>query len=396
MRCRGKLQAALILGLLALVIASLPARARAANRPSEQLSARLQTIRGQVMKLQEGLLDSLRGQAEARANLKRIRQLITLQKEEHRLGRIRMDELEKTIGELERRRGLLRERISLHKLAIRRSLRDLDRSRNEQPRTPRLWQREELEAPRRKVLANLSARGLREIEALCADLVDADRLEARIQEEHQQLAYLFHDMKEQEGLLELNRQLQADLLRRRHAERVAQLESYRKLKSAESQVETLIRDFNARIELERAVETEKTVSRAMSQGVFARLKGRLPLPADGKVLTGFGRSFDAKSNLYVFRKGVEIGAGAGRPVKAVSAGKIAYSGELAGYGRVAIIDHGDHFYTLCARLGELSRKAGEAVAAGDPIGTSDPRGTPVYFEIRARNIPVNPLQWLAN
>jgi hypothetical protein len=73
------------------------------------------------------------------------------------------------------------------------------------------------------------------------DLQDADQLESRIQEERQQLAYLFQDLKEQESLLEFHQKLQEDLLRKRHAERIAQLQNYRKLKSSEAEVESLIR-----------------------------------------------------------------------------------------------------------------------------------------------------------
>jgi septal ring factor EnvC (AmiA/AmiB activator) len=114
------------------------------------------------------------------------------------------------------------------------------------------------------------------------------------------------------------------------------------------------------------------------------------------VISSFGRSFDPKSRLYIFKKGIEIASAKSAGVRAVSAGKLAYSGELPEYGRVAIVDHGEHFYSICAHLGELKKKAGESVAAGDLIGLTDESGTPVYFEIRARNVAVNPLQWISN
>jgi septal ring factor EnvC (AmiA/AmiB activator) len=132
---------------------------------------------------------------------------------------------------------------------------------------------------------------------------------------------------------------------------------------------------------------------------FLDLKGHLQLPVPGKIVSQFGRLYDPTSRLYIFKKGVDIAPGEGGrklPVRAVSKGRIAYSGELPDYGRVAIIDHGGHFYTLCAHLGELTRKAGEEVSAGDAIGATGDSGTPVYFEIRSRNVAVNPLQWLAN
>jgi septal ring factor EnvC (AmiA/AmiB activator) len=60
------------------------------------------------------------------------------------------------------------------------------------------------------------------------------------------------------------------------------------------------------------------------------------------------------------------------------------------------MDHGDHYYTLCGNLGELRRKTGEEVRAGDVVGESSRDGAPVYFEIRSRNIAVNPLQWVSS
>jgi murein hydrolase activator len=387
------------------LLAVLVAEPATAAHPPAKLGDKLSTIRGRVIALEKDLIDSAKTQKEAQSNIRKIKTLMKLQQEERDLGKKRLEQLEATIGELESRRGLLRERVQVHQESIRRSLIDIARSIRQQPTTPNLPESEKIEAPRRKVLSNLVDRELREIEVLKADLADADQLESRIQEEKQHLAYLFQDLKEQESVMELNRQLQVDLLRKKYADRVSQLDNYRKLKSAEVQVETLIRDFNARMELERTAESEKTASQMerqtqkLMQGAFAKLKGTLSLPIDGKIVSSFGRSFDSESNLYIFKKGVDIATGAAGkklPVKAVSSGKVAFSGELPNYGRLTIIDHGDHFYSLCAHLGELTAKEGDKISAGDPIGWTDEIGTPIYFEIRARNVAVNPLQWVSN
>jgi septal ring factor EnvC (AmiA/AmiB activator) len=138
----------------------------------------------------------------------------------------------------------------------------------------------------------------------------------------------------------------------------------------------------------------------MLQGEFAKFKGKLPFPiANSKVLSPFGRVYDPRSKLYVFKKGIDLVSsvqGKSEAVRAIHSGKIAYSGKLPDYGNVTIVDHGDHFYSLCAHLGSLQKKAGEIVAAGDVIGSTDDSGTPIYFEIRARNVAVNPLQWVSN
>lgn len=375
------------------------------SRAPRTLVDRLSIIRERVIGLQQNLLDSLKSEKQVQTNMKKLQQLIALQRHERALGKERLAELEKTVAELEGRRALLNDKIHGQQREISAFLVAIGSSLHEPPRFSNEMDQERLEAPRRKVLGNLIDRGLKEIESLKADLTDADQIEVRIQDEKEQLAYLFQDLDEQQSVLELNRQLQSDLLKRKQAERIAQLENYRKLKNSEAQVEHLIGQFNARLELQRTAETERAANRensrlnggGMTQGLFAQMKGKLSLPIPGgKVISAFGRSYDLKSRLHVFKKGVDIAAGKNMPVYAVSAGKTAFVGELPEYGRVAIIDHGDHYYTLCAHLGEFAKKAGDPVAAGDPIGVTDDLGTPVYFEIRARNVAVNPLQWLSN
>jgi septal ring factor EnvC (AmiA/AmiB activator) len=313
---------------------------------------------------------------------------------ERQLGEKRKAELEKTVVELESRQGVLKRKMDLQKKSIRRFLMALKASGEISDRE--VSPQEKLEAPRRKVLANLVDHSLKEVEAMKADLQDAAQLEMRIQEEKQQLAYLFQDLREQEGVLELNRQLQLDLIKRKRQERVFQLENYRKLKTAEAQVERLITDFNARMELKKVEEAERIVSRSMRRGDFFKMKGRLPSPVfGGKVISRFGRVFDPRSGLNIFKKGIDIRVPGRQPVRAISAGKIAFSGTMPNYGNVVIVDHGEHFYSLCAHLGEIRKKTHESVAAQEQIGLTDD-SAPLYFEIRARNVAVNPLQWLFN
>lgn len=372
------------------------------NRSSHEAQAlveHLSAIRNHVITLEQSLLDGEQTRTNSQTQIRKIKELLKLQKQEKALGQKRLSELEHTVAELEIRQTTLQRKLKTQQKSTRKFLMTVEAAQ----RTPAAWvtvhlpDNEKVEAPRRRVLTNLVDRGLKEIEVLRADLFDAVQLESRIQEEKQQLSYLFQDLREQESVLELNRQLQMDFLRKSQNERVSRLESYRKLKNAEAQVEHLIGEFNARKELEHAVETERLVSKAMMQGEFGKLKGKLPLPLpNATVLTGFGRSFDSKSGLYIFKKGIDISAPKSKPVQAIFSGRVAFSGILPNYGQVVIIDHGDHFYSLCAHLGVISKKANESVVTGEPIGLTSETGTPLYFEIRARNVAVNPLQWVVN
>lgn len=418
MKRSTRLQTLILAGGLSVgaIVNEAPAQAALAQHgepPSAaKLASRLEKIHVDIVDLEQRLIDGARDQKKAQAKLKVLRVLIKLRREERSLGAKRVAELEKTLKVLEERRASLREKINERRRYIHHFLTALEKQAlqglTEEGTVGKTGgvrelfpaqEREKTAAPRRKILANLAGRGLKELEMLKIDLSDAGQIESKIQEERQQLNNLFQDLDEQEGVLKLNQQIQAEAFRHSQEERLAQLENYRKLKSAETRVQELINHFNSRQELERAVEDERGYSRAMTQSVFANLKGKLGLPVPGgKILSNFGRAFDAKSQLFVFKKGIEIlsPGGKNQPVRAVSGGKIAFSGELPSYGRVAIVDHGDHFYSLCAHLGSLNKKAGEVVAAGESLGLTDDLGTPVYFEIRARNVAVNPLQWISN
>ena len=60
-----------------------------------------------------------------------------------------------------------------------------------------------------------------------------------------------------------------------------------------------------------------------------------------------------------------------------------------------ILDHGEGYYTLYAQASQLVKKVGEMVTAGDNVGISGfGDSKTIYFEIRQRGTPLDPLQWL--
>ena len=139
-------------------------------------------------------------------------------------------------------------------------------------------------------------------------------------------------------------------------------------------------------------------SRPPPGALFASLRGRLEAPVDAPVLRGFGRVVDAEFGTETFRKGVDFGAPLGTPVHAVADGTVRYAGWFRGYGKLAIVDHGDGYFTVLGHLGELRVAVGDAVHAGDVLGsvgdTGSLSGPVLYFEIRKASEPLDPLPWL--
>jgi septal ring factor EnvC (AmiA/AmiB activator) len=131
---------------------------------------------------------------------------------------------------------------------------------------------------------------------------------------------------------------------------------------------------------------------------FSQLRGRLSAPVDAAIVRRFGREVDAEFHTQVFHKGVDFGADLGAPVRAVAAGTVRFAGWFRGYGRMVILDHGERFYTVSGHLDALRVATGQAVAAGETIGTVGDTGSlagpRLYFEVREGSQAVDPLRWL--
>lgn len=125
--------------------------------------------------------------------------------------------------------------------------------------------------------------------------------------------------------------------------------------------------------------------------------GRLEWPVDGPFLYRFGR-FVNPNNTTTRWNGIGITAGVGTPVKSVSAGTVAYSGQMGTYGKTVILEHGGGDYSVYGSLNTIDVKKGARVIKGQILGTvgaTDPGlGPHLHFEIRRGGPAVDPAEWL--
>jgi septal ring factor EnvC (AmiA/AmiB activator) len=131
-----------------------------------------------------------------------------------------------------------------------------------------------------------------------------------------------------------------------------------------------------------------------SDRTLARLKGTLPWPAVGPVTQNFGRQYSSDLNQLLVSNGVRIEAGAGKPVRAVGAGKVLFAQAFRQYGQLVIIQHPNGLTSVYGGLGATQAKAGSMVEDLAPIGTVGANGS-FYFELRREEEPLNPLVYLA-
>jgi len=129
-------------------------------------------------------------------------------------------------------------------------------------------------------------------------------------------------------------------------------------------------------------------------------KGELPWPlSSGKIVTRFGTSRHPRFNTVTQNNGVEISPQKDAVVKAIHDGRVAYADYTSGYGYMVIIDHGSSYFSIYGHLSsEFMVEKGDFVNAGQSIGLVGDFGSlkvdTLYFEIRCKADPLNPLQWL--
>lgn len=123
---------------------------------------------------------------------------------------------------------------------------------------------------------------------------------------------------------------------------------------------------------------------------FAAMRGRLlfPVAARGDVRPARREGADGP--------GVEILAPARAAVRAVYPGRVGFADRYGAYGRIVILDHGDHYYTVSGNLGSIEVRVGDEVGAGERVGTvgDDGGGPMLYFELRHGSQTIAPAAWL--
>lgn len=131
-------------------------------------------------------------------------------------------------------------------------------------------------------------------------------------------------------------------------------------------------------------------------GNFAALKGKLRLPVVGDVTNRYG---SAREDTGVSWKGLFIKSDAGNEVKSVASGIVVFADWLRGFGNLLIIDHGDDYMSLYGNNQALLKKVGDEVKGGDTVAAVGNSGgnemNGLYFELRHRSKPIDPLRWSA-
>lgn len=173
------------------------------------------------------------------------------------------------------------------------------------------------------------------------------------------------------------------------------------------QLETKISDQDSRLsslhEQEQSLQTlldslkkPKQISTPYKGPSFAKRRGSLTWPIEGKLLARYGSSRNVGKLTW---QGILISSPAGENIVAAAPGQVIFADWLRGFGLLIIIDHGDQYMTLYGNNETLLKQVGETVSTGELIAQSGDKGVRqhagLYFEIRHKGSPTNPIRWLS-
>jgi len=166
------------------------------------------------------------------------------------------------------------------------------------------------------------------------------------------------------------------------------------IKQLENIIKRVLED-KARFERELRIRQQQEALRTKS---FASLKSQLPWPAEGRIITKFGRQWNSKLKTTTENPGIDIKGKPGSPIRTVLGGVVTTITYIRGYGTTIIIDHGGGFYTVYSHVANIQTNVDSQVRNGDVIAymgdSGSINGSKLHFEIWGKGQKLNPEEWL--
>ena len=98
-----------------------------------------------------------------------------------------------------------------------------------------------------------------------------------------------------------------------------------------------------------------------TSGNFAKMKGKLTWPVNGKIIGKFGIHKNQELNIYTENLGIDIQTAANEKVYSVLDGVILTITNIRDYGDIIILDHGAGYYTVYSNLKNIIVYEGQYV-----------------------------------
>ena len=166
------------------------------------------------------------------------------------------------------------------------------------------------------------------------------------------------------------------------------------VKQLESIIKKVLED-KARSEREERIRKQQ---QALKTKEFNLLKGQLPWPTEGRVISKFGKQWNSRLKTTTDNPGIDIKGQPGSPIRSTMSGVVTTITYIRGYGTTVIIDHGGGFYTVYSHVTNIQTQVDSEVRSGDVIAymgdSGSVNGSKLHFEVWGKGQKLDPEKWL--
>ena len=166
------------------------------------------------------------------------------------------------------------------------------------------------------------------------------------------------------------------------------------VKQLESIIKKVLED-KARSEREERIRQQQ---QALKTKEFNLLKGQLPWPTEGRVISKFGKQWNSRLKTTTDNPGIDIKGQPGSPIRSTMSGVVTTITYIRGYGTTVIIDHGGGFYTVYSHVTNIQTQIDSEVRSGDVIAymgdSGSVNGSKLHFEVWGKGQKLDPEKWL--
>jgi len=240
-----------------------------------------------------------------------------------------------------------------------------------------------------KYIAILSERDRQKLNQFKMDVLELQLSRNKLEEDTRRVIKLKGEAENKREEIKATKAKKGQLLDNIQKQKELQLTTLKELREASAKLEGLI------AQLIRQREEAVSLGEGLSLNL---LRGDLDWPVAGQVEVPFGSIKHPRFNTYTPHNGVDFAAPEGEGVCAIYDGVVIYADWFRGYGNLLIIDHGYRYWSLYAHLSQFAVKVGQRVKRGDVVGmvgeTGSLKGPFLYFELRHKGKPLDPLKWL--
>ena len=166
------------------------------------------------------------------------------------------------------------------------------------------------------------------------------------------------------------------------------------VKQLESIIKKVLED-KARSEREERIRQQQ---QALKTKEFNLLKGQLPWPTEGRVISKFGKQWNSRLKTTTDNPGIDIKGQPGSPIRSTMSWVVTTITYIRGYGTTVIIDHGGGFYTVYSHVTNIQTQVDSEVRSGDVIAymgdSGSVNGSKLHFEVWGKGQKLDPEKWL--